>query len=232
MRIEIWSDVVCPWCYVGKRNLEQALREFDHEGDVEIEWKSYELDAGAPRERPGSYAERIATKYGMPVAEARARIAHIVSVGADAGIDFRFDDARPGNTFDAHRLLHHAATLGLQNELQERLFAATFTERHPIGDPETLVKLASDAGIDEADARRVLQSRDYADDVRADEVEAMEMGVRGVPFFVFDRRYGVSGAQPPSVLREVLDRTWHEGHPVGIVTGDGDAVCEDGACEL
>src|SRR5689334_14186556 len=197
MKIEIWSDVVCPWCYVGKRNLETALADFPHAGEVDVEWKSYELDPNGPRERPGKYADRIAKKYGTSVAEARARIARIVSVGAGAGIDFRFDDAQPGNTFDAHRLLHLAALLGVQNELKERLFAATFSEGQVISDRDTLVKLALDVGIPEADARRVLESREYADAVRNDEVEAMELGVRGVPFFVIDRRYGVSGAQPP-----------------------------------
>src|SRR5689334_9097341 len=172
MKIEIWSDVVCPWCYVGKRHLEQALSTFPHADDVEIEWKAYELDPGAPAVRPGSYMDRLASKYGIPVGEARARMARIISVGAEAGIDFRFDHARPGNTFDAHRLLHLASSVGLQDELKERLFAATFTEGQPIGDRDSLLKLAVDVGIAEADARRVLDTDEYADAVRADEAEA------------------------------------------------------------
>src|SRR4051812_10450526 len=141
MHIQVWSDVVCPWCYVGKRNLERALGEFEHADDVKVEWKSYELDPDAPRRRPGSYVERIAQKYAISGAEARARMAKIISVGADAGIEFRFDEAQPGNTFDAHRLLRLAASRGLQSELKERLFAATFTEGQPIADHDTLVKL-------------------------------------------------------------------------------------------
>jgi predicted DsbA family dithiol-disulfide isomerase len=230
MKIEIWSDVVCPWCYVGKRHLEQALAEFPHAREVEIEWKSYELDPEAPRQRPGTYSERLATKYGTSVAEARARMARIVSIGAAARIDFRFDDARPGNTFDAHRLLHLAAKVGVQDQLKERFFAATFIEGRPIGDRETLVSLAAEAGIAEADARRVLESRDYAQDVRDDEVEAMEMGVQGVPFFVIDRRYAVSGAQPAAVLLEALDRAWRDASPLKVVSGDD--VCDDDTCEL
>src|SRR3954471_15572373 len=158
MKIEIWSDVVCPWCYVGKRHLEHALSTFHHADDVEIEWKSYELDPSAPPVRPGTYMERLSSKYGISTGEARARMSRIVSVGADAGIEFRFDHARPGNTFDAHRLLHLAASVGLQDELKERLFTATFTDGQTIGDRETLVKLAVDVGIAEADARRVLEN--------------------------------------------------------------------------
>src|SRR3954451_24467404 len=200
MRIEIWSDVVCPWCYVGKRHLEQALDGFAHRDAVEIVWRAYELDPNGPRERVGSYPERIARKYGIPEAQARTSIARIVNAGADAGIDFRFDDLRAGNTFDAHRLLHLAASLGVQDELKERLLFATFTEGHPIGDRETLVKLAADVGIAEPEARRVLEGDELAPEVREDEAEATELGVSGVPFFVFDRRFAVSGAQPPETL--------------------------------
>ena len=231
MKIEIWSDVVCPWCFVGKRHLEEAMRGFAHAEEVEIEWKSYELDPRAPRERPGTYAERIAKKYGIPVGVARDRISRIVSVGADAGIDFRFDSTRPGNTFDAHRLLHFASSIGLQNELKERFFLATFTEGHPIGDAETLVKLAADVGIAEADVRRVVESDAFAQEVRAEEAEAMQLEVTGVPFFLINRRFGVPGAQAPEVLLQVLERAWRDAHPIEIV-GDGEDVCQDGACEL
>jgi predicted DsbA family dithiol-disulfide isomerase len=230
MQVQVWSDVVCPWCYVGKRNLERALADFAHASDVHVEWKAYELDPEAPLRRPGNYVERIASKYGLSVSEARARMARIIGIGAGAGIDFRFDDAQPGNTFDAHRLLHLAMSLGVQNELKERLFAATFSEGQAISDRDVLVKLALDVGIPEADARRVLESREYADAVRNDEVEAMELGVRGVPFFVIDRRYGVSGAQPPDVLLGVLERAWNEAN--AIETIGGDAVCDDGSCEF
>ena len=236
MKVEIWSDVVCPWCYVGKRHLQEALRSFDHADEVEIEWKAYELDPTAPAVRPGSYVERLAGKYGIPVGEARARMTRIISVGADAGIDFRFDQARPGNTFDAHRLLHLAKDAGLQDELKERFFAATFTEGHPIGDRDTLIKLAVDVGIDEQDARRVLETEEFTEEVRTDEVEGVQLGVQGVPFFVFDRRYGVSGAQPAEVLLEVLERTWRDGAPIEVVSGDGDSDsadrCDGDACEI
>ena len=231
MRIEIWSDVVCPWCYVGKRHLEQALDRFAHRDAVEIVWRAYELDPHAPPERSGSYPERIARKYGISEVQARASMARIVNAGADAGIDFRFDDLRAGNTFDAHRLLHLAASRGVRNELKERLLFATFTEGHPIGDRDTLVKLAGDVGVGEADARRVLDSDEFGREVREEEAEAMEMGATGVPFFLFDRRFGVSGAQPPETLLHVLERAWSEANPVEIF-GDSDAACEGDACEL
>jgi predicted DsbA family dithiol-disulfide isomerase len=234
MKIQIWSDVVCPWCYVGKRNLERALERFDHADEVTVEWKSYELDPEAPATRPGGYVERIANKYGLSLSEARARMARIVSLGADAGIEFRFDDARPGSTFDAHRLLHLAAELGRQDELKTRLFAAMFTEGEPIGDHDTLAKLAVDVGLPEADVRRVLDGRGYADAVRQDEVDAMELGVRGVPFFVIDERYGVSGAQAPDTFVTVLERAWNEANPVAAaaaVDDTPDAACDADACE-
>jgi predicted DsbA family dithiol-disulfide isomerase len=231
MKVEIWSDVVCPWCYVGKRHLEQALESFAHRDAVEIVWKAYELDPHAPPVRSGSYPQRIARKYGMSEQQARASIQRIVNAGADAGIEFRFDDLRGGNTFDAHRLLHFASSLGVQNELKERLLLATFTEGHPIGDRETLVKLAADVGIAEDEAWRVLEGNEFAHEVRDEEAEAMQMGASGVPFFVFDRRFAVSGAQPPETLLHVLERAWSESNPVEII-GNTDAACEGDACDL
>jgi predicted DsbA family dithiol-disulfide isomerase len=232
VKIEIWSDVVCPWCYVGKRNLETALAQFPHADQVTVEWKAYELDPNAPPVRPGTYVERIASKYGLPVGEARARMARIISVGAEAGIDFRFDSARPGNTFDAHRLLHHAASIGKQNELKERLFAATFTEGRPIGEREVLLEVAAEAGLDADEARRVLESRDHAQEVREDEAEGMEIGVQGVPYFVFGRRRAVPGAQSPETMLLVLERVWRERQPVEVLDLATDASCDGDACEI
>ncbi|HEX2848900.1 MAG TPA: DsbA family oxidoreductase, partial [Acidimicrobiales bacterium] len=186
MKLEIWSDVVCPWCYVGKRNFETALARFPHAAEVDVVWRSYELDPSAPREREGDYETRLSRKYGTSVDQARAMIARVVDAGAGAGLDMRFDRQRPGNTFDAHRLLHLAGEHGLQNEVKERFLAATFTEGEPIGDPETLARLAIDAGLPSDDVDAVLASDRYADGVRADEAEASAIGVNGVPFFVAD----------------------------------------------
>jgi predicted DsbA family dithiol-disulfide isomerase len=232
VKVEIWSDVVCPWCYIGKRHFEEALASFAHADEVEIEWKSYELDPGAPREREGAYVDRLASKYGVGKGEAQAMISRVVNAGAEAGIEFRFDISRPGNTFDAHRLLHLAKKRGVQNELEDRLFASTFTEGRAIGDVDTLVELAGDAGLDVDEAREVLVSDAFADDVRADEQEAAEIGVRGVPFFVFDRKYGVSGAQPAKAFAEVLQRVWREANPIEVLGVEGAGICDDDSCAI
>jgi predicted DsbA family dithiol-disulfide isomerase len=231
VKIEIWSDVVCPWCYVGKRHLEQALQRFAHRDEVEIVWKAYELDPHAPPQRAGSYPERIARKYGLSDGQARASIQRIVNAGAAAGIEFRFDDLRAGNTFDAHRLLHFARSLGVQNDLKERLLFAVFTEGRPVGDRETLVELASDVGIAEPEARRVVEGAEFGREVREDEARAMEIGATGVPFFVFDGRFGVSGAQPPETLLQVLERAWSDANPIEIMRAT-DAACEGDTCEV
>jgi predicted DsbA family dithiol-disulfide isomerase len=208
VRVEVWSDVVCPWCYIGKRRLEEALDRFEHGDEVEVVWRSFELDPTAPRARDGDYATRLATKYRIPVAEAVAMIDRMTRTGDDAGVDLRFDLARPGNTFDAHRLLHLAGDRGVQGRLKERLMAATFTEGQPIGDRDTLVRLAAEAGIDEEEARGALAGDAYADDVRADERQARAFGIDAVPFFVLDRRFGVPGAQPADVLVGALEQAW------------------------
>lgn len=226
MKVEIWSDVVCPWCFIGKRNFERALESFPHRDEVEVEWKSYELDPSAPAEREGPYVDRLSRKYGVSKGEAQAMIARVVNAGAGAGIEFRFDISRPGNTFDAHRLLHLAKKHGVQDELGVRLFEATFTEGQPIGDRATLVALAASVGLDASEAAAVLEGDQFVDDVRLDEQEAADIGVRGVPFFVFDRKYGVSGAQPPQAFEQVLQRVWREANPVEIIGGDDAGFCD------
>jgi predicted DsbA family dithiol-disulfide isomerase len=224
MEIEIWSDVVCPWCYVGKRNFERALDLFEHRDEVTVRWRSFELNPAAPAEVQGRYVDRLSRKYGVAIEQAQAMVDRITSVGAAAGLDFRFDIARPGATFDAHRLLHLAHDRGLQRELKERLFSAMFTEGEPIGDRDTLVRLATEVGLDDDEARAVLDDGAYADEVRADQAEAQELDVTGVPFFVVDRSVALSGAQPPELLLRVLDRAWatHAAARPVVVTGDDD----------
>jgi len=208
MEIEIWSDVVCPWCYIGKRNLEAALARFEHRDEMSLRWRSFELNPTAPAVVEGRYVERLARKYGVDVDRAQAMIDRMTGAAAAAGLDVRFDISRPGSTFDAHRLLHLAHDRGRQGELKERLFRAMFTEGEPIGDRDTLVRLAAEVGLDPDEARAVLDDGAYADEVRADEAEARELDVTGVPFFVVDRTVALSGAQPPDLLLRMLDRTW------------------------
>jgi predicted DsbA family dithiol-disulfide isomerase len=207
VNVEIWSDVVCPWCYVGKRRFEAALARFPHAGEVEVVWRSFELDPDAPARR-GSTAEHLARKYGWTrerVAESHARL---TALAAAEGLDYRLDETQGGNTFDAHRLLHLAALHGLQDALEERLMLAYFTEAEPIGERDVLARLAEDVGV--AGARDALAAGAFAEEVRADEAEARTLGIHGVPFFAFDRRYGVEGAQPAEVLLAALEQAWAE----------------------
>ena len=233
MRVEIWSDVVCPWCYIGKRRFEQALATFPHRDQVEVVWRSFELDPTAPTERTGNYAVMLATKYGVPVTKGQEMIDTMTAAAAEDGLDFRFDRARVGNTFDAHRLLHLAAQHRLQDALKERLLRATFTEGEPIGDRDVLIRLASDIGLDRGEAGTALSSHRYADEVRADEQDAQRFGISGVPFFVIDRKYGVSGAQPAELLRQILDKAWEDSSPVQLVTtGAVGPGCDGDSCAV
>ena len=148
VKVEIWSDVVCPWCYIGKRNLEAALEGFRHRDELDVVWRSFELDPSAPRLRQGAYADRLARKYGVGAAEARTMVDRMTATAAQAGLVFRFDIARPGNTFDAHRLIHLGGERGIQDAVKERLLAATFTEGEPIGERDTLLRLGAEAGLE------------------------------------------------------------------------------------
>jgi predicted DsbA family dithiol-disulfide isomerase len=208
LTVEIWSDVVCPWCYIGKRRFEAALEAFEHADELTIMWRSFELDQEAPKVPEGTATERLAAKYGMTLERATELHAEMTERAAAEGLDFRFDLARGGNTFDAHRLIHLAATYGHQAAAKERLMRAYFTEGEAIADPETLVRVLADVGIDPVEARDVLATDRFAEDVREDELLASRLGIQGVPFFVLDRRLGVSGAQPPEVLVQALERAW------------------------
>jgi predicted DsbA family dithiol-disulfide isomerase len=201
VKVEIWSDVVCPWCYIGKRRFEAAVERFG--GDVEVVWRSFELDPGAPAVREHTATEHLAAKYGMSVEQAEASHAQMTELAAREGLEYHFERARGGNSFDAHRLIHLAAAHGKQGEAQERVMRAYFTEGVPIGDREALIGLGEELGLD---ARAALESDAYADKVREDEELARRIGIQGVPFFVLDRRYGLSGAQPPEVIRQALEQ--------------------------
>jgi predicted DsbA family dithiol-disulfide isomerase len=232
LRIEIWSDIACPWCYIGKRHLEQALDKFAHKGDVAIVWRAFELDPAAPRVRDPSqsYAERLAKKYGTQLPEAQAMIDRMVDTAARDGLEFRFDRIRPGNTFDAHRLLHLAHEHGRQDALKERMLRAYLTEGQAIGDHDVLVTLAREVGLDEQAARDVLDGDRFASEVRRDEAMASELGIHGVPFFVLAQRLGVSGAQPAEVLLGALEQAWSELHKPAIETFAEGAVCGPDGC--
>jgi predicted DsbA family dithiol-disulfide isomerase len=210
VNVEIWSDIACPWCYVGKRRFEAALAAFEHRDDVTVTWRSFELDPTAPREREVDGATHLADKYGTSREQALAMHRRMTDVAAEEGLDFRFDLARGGNTFDAHRLHQLAIDRGLSDAVMERLMRAYFTDSEAIDDHAVLLRLVTEAGLDADEASAVLDSDRYAEEVRADEHTAARIGVRGVPFFVLGRRFGVSGAQSPEILLEALQKAWSE----------------------
>jgi len=201
---------VCPWCYLGKRRFERALESFDHRDEVTVVYRSFELDPSAPPGATSPTVERLADKYGMTAGQADDAQRQMEQRAAQDGLEFRMDSLRSGNTRDAHRLLHLAKAHGVQAELAERLHRAYFTEQASIFDHSSLTELAVQAGLDRDDVIRVLGSQEYGDAVDTDEAMAQALGVNGVPLFVIDRRYGISGAQPPEVITGVLDRAWAE----------------------
>jgi predicted DsbA family dithiol-disulfide isomerase len=210
MLVDIWSDVVCPWCYLGKRRFEAALENFEHRDAVQVHWHSFELDpqAGPSGDVPG--AERLAAKYGMSVEDARARHVQLEETAAAEGLEYHLDRTRGGNSLDAHRLHQLAIDRGLSDAVMERLMRAYFTDGEAIDDREVLLRLVTEAGLDAGEARAVLDSDRYTEEVRADEHTAARIGIRGVPFFVLGRRFGVSGAQTPDLMLEALQKAWEE----------------------
>jgi len=208
MHIEIWSDIACPWCYVGKRRFEAALAGFEHRDEVSVTWRSFELDPSAPRERGVDSATHLADKYGTSREEAEASQQKLADVAARDGLDMRFDLARGGNTFDGHRLVHLAAAHGLQDSMQERLMRAYFTEGELIGNSETLARLAFEVGLPSDEVDELLAGDGYAAEVRADERTAASLGIHAVPFIAVDRRIGAAGARPPEALVELLRQGW------------------------
>ncbi|HET7752950.1 MAG TPA: DsbA family oxidoreductase [Anaeromyxobacteraceae bacterium] len=229
LEVQVWSDIACPWCYVGKRRLEAAIARMPSPGEVEVVWRAFELDPTAPRVQPDvPYAERLARKYRVPVAQAQAMIDRMTSVAAGDGLTFRFDLVKPGNTFDAHRVLHLARERGVQGAVKERLLRAYMTEGEAIGDPEALARLSAEVGLDSAEVRKLLSSDAFTAQVRADEEEAREFGIDAVPFFVLGGVYGVAGAQPVEVLHEALLQAWNE-RPPAAEYAEG-AVCGPDGC--
>lgn len=202
MKVEIWSDVVCPWCYIGKRRFESALEKFDE--DIDVIYRSFELSPDAPRRVPGSMEDMLAAKYGMSAERAKQMLAQVTQAAAAEGLDFDFSSAKTGNTFDAHRVLHFALAEGVQNDVKERLMRAYFVEGRAVAERDELLKIAGEAGLDTAKLAEVLDSDTYGEDVRADIERARRIGVKGVPFILIDGEVGISGAQPPETFLEAL----------------------------
>jgi predicted DsbA family dithiol-disulfide isomerase len=239
VQVEIWSDVVCPWCYIGKRRFERALAAFPHRAEVEVVWRSFELDPGAPVFAPGTppidTVQRLADKYGVTRDRAAEMTRHVSGIAAAEGLEYDLEHAVSGNTRNAHRLLHaalHAGGPPLQGAVKERLLRGYFTERANVADPDELVRLAADAGLDEAEARRVVDGDAYGAEVDADIAQAHAYGAGGVPFFVVDGRYGISGAQPVELFTQALARAWADRAHIVVAGGGDDVPCGPDGCAI
>ena len=208
MRVDVWSDIICPWCYIGRARFEQALAGFEHRDQIEVVHHSFQLDPSYPAGHTELSTEMLSRKYGMAVAEAAAMEAKMEQTAAAEGLEYHMDGLHIGNTSDAHRVVHLAASVGLQDAMVERLFRAHFTERRSVFSRESLVTLAVEVGLDEAEVRAVLESDRYADAVAEDAAAASRLGANGVPFFVIDMRYGASGAQPTELFTQALTEAW------------------------
>ncbi|MFK9094812.1 DsbA family oxidoreductase [Bacillus salipaludis] len=236
MKIEVWSDYVCPFCYIGKRRLEEALDQFPHKDQVEVEFKSFELDPNSPEYSGQNIHEVLAKKYGMSIDQAKQANHGVGQQAATVGLTFNFDEMKPTNTFDAHRLAKFAKTKGKEAVLSEKLLQAYFTESKHIGDADTLAEIAEASGLDRQEVVKVLQDKTaYANDVRADQGIAQQYRIGGVPYFIINSKYAISGAQPIETFRGALEKVWEEENPAPVLqdlsTGEG-ASCTDGNCVI
>lgn len=210
MKVEVWSDFICPFCYIGKRRLEAALEEFPYLEHVFLEYRSYELDSAADVNPGMTMNELLAKKYGTSIEKVKEMNSNIIKQAAEVGLIYNFDNMQPTNTFDAHRIAQYATKHNKGNEITERLLKAYFTESAHIGDHQTLIKLAVEIGLDQEEVETILQTCKHTKNVRHDQEQAQQMGVQGVPFFVFNEKYAVSGAQPTEVFKEILEKVWEE----------------------
>jgi len=237
MKIEIWSDFVCPFCYIGKRKLEEALAVFTDKERVELEFKSFQLDPNAPLYTGQNFYESMAKKFGS-VEQSKQMTAGITEQAKLVGLDFRFDTMKPTNTFDAHRLTKFAAEKRKGAVLSEKLLYANFTDSKDIGSIETLLEIAEEAGLDKNDVLAVLQDEQaYKKEVYADIEEARQFGITGVPYFIFNRKYAISGAQPTEAFTQALNKVWEEEKSIKTFetlssNNEADATCADGSCTI
>jgi predicted DsbA family dithiol-disulfide isomerase len=231
VKIDIWSDIACPWCYIGKRRLETALASFPHRDEVEVVWHSFQLDPSAPQAPEITVAQRLSEKYGVSAGDAAAMMSRVEGLAAEEGMTWRHAESLHVNTLDAHRLLHLAKTEGKQDALKEALLSSYFAEAGNVADPDTLVAIATRVGLDEARVREVLSSRAFESEVEADIAQAAAYGASGVPFYVIDERYGISGAQPAEVFTQVLEKAWSDTH-LTLVGGAADGACGPDGCAI
>lgn len=234
MKIEIWSDVACPWCYIGKRRFETALNAFPHKDSVEVQWRSYQLDPSLPEHFDGTELSYLSERKGMDPSQVAGMFAHVTEQAAGEGLAYKFDDVVVANSFNAHQLLHLAKANGKGDVVKEALLSAHFEHGVDIGSREALVSVGTEAGLAAEEINEALDTDKYADDVRHDFAEGRALGVTGVPFFVIDRKYGISGAQPAELFTQALEEAWKEANPLTMVsTGGSDAeACGPDGCAI
>jgi predicted DsbA family dithiol-disulfide isomerase len=232
LKIQIWSDIMCPFCYIGKRRIEEALENFEHKNAVEIEWKSFQLDASFVASATDNMVEHLAAKYRKDIVWAKGMLDDMTQNAKNTGLDFHFEKAVMANSLNAHRLLHLAKKHSLANDLEELLFKAYLTDGKNINDLTTLKELGIEVGIPTEAINEVLHSDIYTKEVEADILEAQSIGVQGVPFYVFDNKYSVSGAQHVDTFISTLEKVWQEGNfvakPISLNTTDGDSCGVEG----
>jgi len=234
LKVQIWSDIMCPFCYIGKRRMEEALSQFEHKEAVEIEWKSFELDAGFIPSPNDNVIEHLAEKYRKDTDWAQNMVDNMTQNAKTAGLDFHFEKAVLANSHNAHRLLHLAKKHHLANELEELLFKAYLTDGKDLNNLDTLSKLGIEAGLEAEAIAQVLNSDIYSKEVKQDIQQANTIGVQGVPFFVFDNKYAISGAQPATSFLQTLEKVWQEGKfdsKVTLINTSSENSCDINGCE-
>lgn len=235
MKVEIWSDIMCPFCYIGKRNMEAALKQFDEAEQIEIEWKSFQLDPTLPQVATDNQEEYLSKRKGFPVEQIKGMLENLTQTAKQAGLDYHLENSVIVNSFNAHKLIQFAKTKGLGDQAEERLFYAYFTEAKDIANLEVLTQLGTEIGLDETELQTAFTENQYTEKVNHDIAEAKAIGVTGVPFFVFDRKYAVSGAQPPQAFLETLEQSfgeWKEKKPFKkLNVSEGESCGVDGNCD-
>ncbi|GAE29960.1 DsbA family oxidoreductase [Halalkalibacter hemicellulosilyticus] len=230
MIIEMWTDFACPFCYIGKRRLEEALKQIEE--PIEVVYRSFELDPDADGQSKETIYEMLAKKYGMSLAEARANTENVKKMAAEVGLDFNFDQMVVTNTFDAHRLALYAYNKGLMQEVTERILHAHFSEGKHIGNHSTLIQLATEVGLDQEAVSALLESEEMTELVRKDEQQATEYGIRSVPFFLINQKYAITGAQPTDTFVQSIKQILEQDQPLSQKQMDGEGTCNNDGCSV
>lgn len=232
MKIEVWSDFACPFCYIGKTRFEQALNEFKQKNEVEVIYKAYQLNPNAPKQMVGDAVQTFAKSHGMSANDAKQRLKMFEQNAKSVGLTYNYDIIQMTNTFDAHRVAKYANQFGLEPKLTTRLMKAYFTDGKNVADKNTLIELSVEVGLNEEAVRKVIEENQFADQVKSEMMEARQVGVQGVPFFVINRKYGISGAQATDYFLQALKQIYEEEKPIQKLEADESASCSDDECGI